>query len=236
MKMIIFFLVLFGANVIQAITGFAGTLLAMPVSMQLIGVLEAKVILNIMAFVSCLWITVENRKYIKYKILGKIILLMGVGMIAGIWIFDKISLDFLLPCYGVFILAIALKKLLIPKETAVPDWLLTLSLLAAGILHGMVVSGGALLVVYASSVIKDKDEFRATVAPVWVILNLFLMLSDEIHGYMTAEIFKMTGLGIVPLFLAIYIGNKIQKKINPSVFLKLTYVLLAVSGISVLVP
>lgn len=52
MKMIIFFLVLFGANVIQAITGFAGTLLAMPVSMQLIGVLEAKVILNIMAFVS----------------------------------------------------------------------------------------------------------------------------------------------------------------------------------------
>ena len=69
-----------------------------------------------------------------------------------------------------------------------------------------------------------------------MILNLFLMLSDEIHGYMTAEIFKMTGLGIVPLFLAIYIGNKIQKKINSVSFLKLTYVLLAVSGISVLVP
>ena len=117
-----------------------------------------------------------------------------------------------------------------------PGWLLTGSLLAAGILHGMFVSGGALLVVYASAVIKDKDQFRATVAPVWVILNLFLMISDELHGSMTAEVLKITGLGIIPLFLAIYIGNKIQKKINQSVFLKLTYILLAVSGLSVLVP
>ena len=50
MKTILFFIILFAANVIQAVTGFAGTLLAMPVSIQLIGVLEAKVILNIMAF------------------------------------------------------------------------------------------------------------------------------------------------------------------------------------------
>ena len=35
---ILFFLILFGANLIQAITGFAGTLLAMPPSMQLLGV------------------------------------------------------------------------------------------------------------------------------------------------------------------------------------------------------
>ena len=62
------------------------------------------------------------------------------------------------------------------------------------------------------------------------------MISDELHGSMTAEVLKITGLGIIPLFLAIYIGNKIQKKINQSVFLKLTYILLAVSGLSVLVP
>lgn len=74
MKTILFFIILFAANVIQAVTGFAGTLLAMPVSIQLIGVLEAKVILNIMAFASCLWITVQNRRYIQYKIFGKIIL------------------------------------------------------------------------------------------------------------------------------------------------------------------
>ena len=141
MKTVLFFIILFAANVIQAVTGFAGTLLAMPVSIQLIGVLEAKVILNIMAFASCLWITVQNRRYIQYKILGKIILWMGIGMIAGVWIFDRVSLDFLLTFYGVFILMIALKKLLLPGEFPLPGWLLTVSLLAAGIIHGMFVSG-----------------------------------------------------------------------------------------------
>ena len=41
-------------------------------------------------------------------------------------------------------------------------------LLAAGMIHGMFVSGGALLVVYATLVLKDKEEFRATVALIWV--------------------------------------------------------------------
>lgn len=41
------------------------------------------------------------------------------------------------------------------------------------IIHGMFVSGGALLVIYATQVLKEKEEFRATVAPVWVVLNFF---------------------------------------------------------------
>ena len=52
---------------------------------------------------------------------------------------------------------------------------------------------------------------------------------------LTPDVLALTGLGMIPLFLAIYIGNKIQKKINQTVFLKTTYILLAVSGISVLV-
>lgn len=66
-------------------------------------------------------------------------------------------------------------------------------------------------------------------------IELILMISDESHGYMTPDVLALTGLGMIPLFLAIYIGNKIQKKINQTVFLKTTYILLAVSGISVLV-
>ena len=65
MRNMIFLLVLFVANVVQAVTGFAGTLLAMPPAMMLIGVHEAKVILNIMAFLSCLILAVKNYKNIQ---------------------------------------------------------------------------------------------------------------------------------------------------------------------------
>ncbi len=93
MRNILFLIILFTANVIQAITGFAGTLLAMPLSMMLIGVHEAKVILNIMAVLSCLNTASKSRKHIQPKILFNIIAWMAVGMVFGIWIFEHLSLN-----------------------------------------------------------------------------------------------------------------------------------------------
>lgn len=235
MRNMIFLLVLFVANVVQAVTGFAGTLLVMPSAMMLIGVHEAKVILNIMAFLSCLILAVKNYRNIQWKILFNIIVYMAIGMFAGIWLFECLSFSLLLPAYGVMILLIALKKMFVKKEIKMTGFILNGILLAAGVIHGMFVSGGALLVVYASAVLKDKENFRATVASVWVVLNTGLMISDILQGYMTSEVMKMTGISILPLFLAIYVGNKIHEKIDQKLFMKITYILLFASGVSILV-
>ena len=234
MRNILFLIILFTANVIQAITGFAGTLLAMPLSMMLIGVHEAKVILNIMAVLSCLILASKSRKHIQPKILLNIIAWMAVGMVFGIWIFEHLSLNILLPFYAIMIILIALKKLLIKNEIKMSKWMLNGVLLAAGIIHGMFVAGGALLVVYASTVFKNKENFRATVAAVWVVLNTGLMISDFVQGYMTPGVIKMAGISILPLLLAIYVGNKIHERIDQKVFMKITYALLLASGISIL--
>ena len=234
MRNILFLIILFTANVIQAITGFAGTLLAMPLSMMLIGVHEAKVILNIMAVLSCLILASKSRKHIQPKILLNIIAWMAVGMVVGIWIFEHLSLNILLPFYAIMIILIALKKLLIKNEIKMSKWMLNGVLLAAGIIHGMFVAGGALLVVYASTVLKNKENFRATVAAVWVVLNTGLMISDFVQGYMTPGVIKMAGISILPLLLAIYVGNKIHERIDQKVFMKITYALLLASGISIL--
>lgn len=235
MRNMIFLFVLFVANVVQAVTGFAGTLLAMPPAMMLIGVHEAKVILNIMAFLSCLILAVKSYKKIQWNILFHMIGYMAVGMLAGIWLFEYLSLQILLPAYGVMIVLIVLKKMLIKKEIRMTGWMLNSILLAAGIIHGMFVSGGALLVVYATAVLKEKESFRATVASVWVVLNTGLMISDISQGYMTSSVMKMTGISIIPLFLAIYVGNKIHEKIDQKSFMRITYILLLASGISILV-
>ena len=234
MRNILFLIILFTANVIQAITGFAGTLLAMPLSMMLIGVHEAKVILNIMAVLTCLILASKSRKHIQPKILLNIIAWMAVGMVFGIWIFEHLSLNILLPFYAIMIILIALKKLLIKNEIKMSKWMLNGVLLAAGIIHGMFVAGGALLVVYASTVLKNKENFRATVAAVWVVLNTGLMISDFVQGYMTPGVIKMAGISILPLLLAIYVGNKIHERIDQKVFMKITYALLLASGISIL--
>ena len=43
--------------------------------------------------------------------------------------------------------------------------------------------------IYATQVLKEKEEFRATVAPVWVVLNFFLMVTQFRSGLVgTADI------------------------------------------------
>jgi len=76
--------------------------------------------------------------------------------------------------YAVIIILIALKNILLKKDFELGKLLSIVILIMAGVIHGMFVSGGSLLVIYAVYTFKDKNIFRATLAPVWVILNTFL--------------------------------------------------------------
>ena len=236
MKELLFLIVLFVSNIIQAITGFAGTVLAMPPSVYLLGLDHAKVILNAMAWFSGLMIAVTGYRHINWKELIKMSGFMLVGMAVGVQICRIVeSEDILLTVYGVVIIAVALKNLCIHSEKKLPAAVLWIVLFLAGIIHGMFVSGGALLVIYATQVLKDKEEFRVTVAPVWVVLNSCLMFTQIRGGVIGQADVRLILMSIVPLLAAIWIGKKLVKKVSQKVFLNLTYVLLLISGVSLIV-
>lgn len=234
MSNVIFLCVLFIANVIQAITGFAGTVLAMPPAMSLIGIDDAKVVLSAMALLSGGLIAIQNYKHIDFKELAKMTIMMFVGMLVGMKIYDFLPADTLLFIYGVIVIAIGIKNLVIKKELTFNKIVGIVILLLSGIIHGMFVSGGTLLVIYAVQVLKDKNVFRATIAPIWLILNIYLLANYNMNGLITSSNVKLILVSIIPLFVAIWLGNKLQKRINQQLFLKIAYVLLIVSGLSIL--
>lgn len=230
---VLFLIVLFLANVIQAITGFAGTVLAMPFSMLLLGTDTAKVVLNLTTLLACLWLGVQHRAHIRWRILGEMVGLMAVGMVAGIALYAALPVAPLRRAYGLFIIVIALKNLLRSNRTDPPRWLLVVIALAAGVIHGMFISGGALLVVYATATLKDKNEFRATMACVWVALNALMAVEQAASGVMTPHTLMLSAVAIPPLIVAIVIGNRLQKRVSQHAFLTLTYILLVISGASI---
>lgn len=230
----LFLVVLFVSNAIQAITGFAGTVLAMPASILLIGTDEARLVLNMMALLSCLWLGIQYRRHIRWCELGTMIAFMAVGMVVGIAMYSLLPLAPLQKAYGLFIIAIAVKNLFRPSTSMPRHGTLIAILIGAGIVHGLFVSGGSLLVVYAAAVLKDKDEFRATVACVWVALNSVMGVQQIAAGAWTTHTAMLTLISIPPLIAAVFIGNALQKRISQTAFLKLTYVLLIVSGASIL--
>ena len=234
MNTFIFEVVLFLSNTVQTITGFAGTLLAMPFSIRLVGIQEAKAVLNLFALVACAAITMQNRSSINIKVLGRMVSGMLLGMLLGLFLFQRLPLPLLLTIYAWFIIAVACKKLMVKQQLALPEWGMTAVLFAAGIIHGMFLSGGALLVLYAAEKLPQKDEFRATLAPVWVILNSILIVPHFQAGYYTVQTIWTAVFSLLPLAASIWVGNLLYRHIRQEQFLKLTYVLLLVSGVSLL--
>lgn len=230
MNEILFLIIVFLTNIIQVITGFAGTMLAMPVSMLLIGVDEAKAILNILGLLASIWIVTKNFRYINKKEFLKITGIMLVGIFIGIKIFDILRTDSLLQIYAIVIIAIALKSMFVIQKFKLPEVVMLLIIVLAGIIHGMFISGGSLLVIYAAKKFDNKSEFRATLSAVWVVLNLYLILIHINQGLMNTEVFTLTLYSVLPLIGGIVLGNMIHKKLDQQTFLNITYVLLLVSG------
>ena len=193
----IFLIIVLITNAIQAITGFAGTLLAMPPAILLIGVDNAKVILNFIAFLTCLFIVLGNRKKVKWRILAKILVLMAVGMAAGIWIFRQVHLDILLYLYGGLIMVTAVRKL---RN-----------------------SGGKELVPVVQAVIL--------LAAVWVVLNAVLLCSQAMEHMFTPELTGFAVIACIPALAGVAVGNRLHQRIGKKAFLRVTYILLFISGV-----
>lgn len=222
--------VIFGANVIQALTGFAGTLLTLPPCILLFGPDLAKALANVAGWLLCAAVAWQNRRYLNRRALAHILLYMFAGMAAGVWLYDRVDAAWLIPFYGALLIAVALKNLCIHTEKQLPRAVLTVILLAAGVIHGLFVSGGALLVVYLAAVFRDKHAFRANAAAVWTVLNPFLMASDWAHGIYTGDFFFLAAFAAIPLIAAVWLGNRIHERIPQSLFRRLTYVLILLSG------
>ncbi len=227
----LFLIIVLVTNIIQAITGFAGTLLAMPASIMLVGADDAKIMLNLVTLATCVILAVRNRQYIQWKILIRILVFMGIGMAVGVWLFDLIELDLLLNLYGAMILVIAIMNLAGKQIKHIALWAGLIVLLVSGIIHGMFLSGGGLLVVYATIVLQDKNEFRATISSVWVVLNSILLIQQFASGQITRDNGLFALVACIPALVGVFIGNKLHDRMSGQAFMRLTYVLLIVSGV-----
>lgn len=232
----LFMLAVFVSNIIQALTGFAGVMLSIPPTILLYGPDMAKAVINVICWLVCALLMVQNRQYINRKELMRIVVFMLLGMVIGIHLYNIVDSKILVPVYGLIIVGVALKNLLMKQsDSSLPNWVAIPVLLGAGVIHGMFASGGALLVVYLVATFRDKNSFRANVASVWTVLNLVLMFTDYEKGLYNTEFFELLGLGIIPLVIAIYLGNKIHSMINQKMFNRLTYGLLLAAGSMILV-
>lgn len=237
MNYIIFYIVILVANIIQGITGFAGTILAMPPSLMVVGYPVAKPILNVLGILAGLYVFILNYKDVNWKELKKISLIMSIGIFGGFYLKklfvgrDK-SLFFLL---GVFVIVIAIQGFIkiyskSDQQKQMNPIKSLILILSAGIIHGMFLSGGPLLIGYLSKQIEEKQAFRATISTTWILLNSMILMNDLYEGVWNPQLLKVQLISIPFLIIGIIIGTKLYVVMSQKLFMKITYSLLMISG------
>ncbi len=250
-KELLFFVVVFVSNVIQCITGFAGTVLAMPFSIMLVGYDTAKPILNLLGIVVSAGVVFINRTALNKKEFLRIIGIMLVGMCGGFLVTRVFTLNpavlykllglivigfMCLGCYHSFSKKYREKQERAARENQKKPGVWSLAVLViAGIVHGMFSCGGPLMVVYASEHLKGRDEFRVTVSATWCVLNSIILFSDVRAGCFNSRTLLLTAVSIGILFAALFVGNLIFRHMNKRWFMIITYVLMGISGVSLLI-
>ncbi len=230
----LFGIVVFLTNIIQAITGFAGTVLAMPFSIQLVGKPFAKPVLNAIALLVCIIVVIRNFKKIDWKCLLEIVLFMGIGMVAGYFLEKYLYSKWFLKIYGIIIVFVAIYYFFVDEPIKLPRPVGWVIMFLSGAIHMIFVSGGPLVIIAAKNRIKDKDSFRATLSMVWVILNSAILVTDAVGGNFSLDQLYMLLILIPTVILSIFIGKLALKKMSNNVFMKLTCALLFISGFTLI--
>lgn len=228
--------IVLAAFTVQSVTGFGGALLAMPVAILLVGIEDARVVLSAISGLTGMLVAIANRRYISIKKLFRIIAVMAVGIGLGLWLDAYGERRRLMLLYGALIIGIALMNLFWKKRARrLPQPAQLFVLLLAGVMHGLFVSGGAFLMIYAQQAFADKNEFRATSCAVWGIVNLFMLLFYWKSGALSAGSLRLTAVCAAAALLSVWLAEKLQKKLDQERFLFVTNLLLLCTGALMLI-
>ena len=245
MNLVCFYLVIFLSNIIHGITGFAGTILAMPFGLMLVGYATAKPVLNVLGLLSGIYVFVGFHDSVNWKELKKIVVVMAAGILIRGMLAGREQM--LYRILGIFVILLSIqglaKQLQIPgstqrqKDVLIQTHdtpLLYLLLAAAGIIHGIFVSGGPLLIGYLTRKVRDKVSFRATISTIWIFLNSLILFDDIRAGLWDLHLVSIQLLSVPFMLAGMFIGGKLYAIMSQKLFMVITYILLLISGASLL--
>lgn len=164
---------------------------------------------------------------------------IGAGTLVGI-AFDRYR-DARAPMalYGVFVLWVAFDRARATLgrtvvEARAPAWRTTVEMFLGGVIFGLFGSGGPMIVAALAPEAPDHATFRATLAPLWIALNLCLVARYASAHQITATSLTVT-LALLPAALVGgAIGDQLHRRIPARAMGLAVAALLAASGVAFL--
>ncbi|MDG5790026.1 sulfite exporter TauE/SafE family protein [Evansella sp. AB-P1] len=229
-----FLCIILVATVLQTSTGFGFSIMATPLLLTLFLPQEAiqiNIILSLFISILFIWKISTDIDFILLKrfIIGSI-----VGVPFGILIFISININTFK--IGVSVLLLLLTFMLSVnfrvKPTPIRD-------LIVGGLSGLLTTSigmpGPPLLLYFTGTNTEKGKLRATTLAFYLFIYFISLISQIIFTGTNKLIWESSLYAIPIVFLGLFIGQIIFKRLNQEIFKIFTYILLSFTGIYLLI-
>jgi uncharacterized membrane protein YfcA len=230
------FIVQFMAFIIKGLVGFGSPLLSNPLMAMK---LDNKVITPANLLLDTpinAWIVWKNRKVFSVKKTAPIVILIMLGVIPGT-LFLKIGTPWIIKVLlGVFIIGLGIEMVTRNRSgTIKPNVALKIIIsIASGFMAGLF-GINMLFLTYFERIAIDRNEFRSNVCFVFLVENIFRFIVYAATGVFQPVVFQIFAISVPAAVLGVFVGSKIDKKLDEKMVNQLVIATFILGGISILI-
>lgn len=234
--MIFVFIIQFSACIIKGLVGFGNPLFSNPLlAMRLNNNVITPTNLPVDWILNA-YLVVNNRKSFKWKTTIPIAVLLMLGVVPGTF-FLKITSPWILKALlGLFIIGLGIemwtRKIKDNRKTN------PISIVAVSIISGFMAGLfgiNMIILAYFERTAKDRNEFRSNVCFVFLLENTFRFIMYIIMGIFSVYTVKLSLISLPAALLGLFVGGKIDSKLNENTIKKLIIIVFILGGLSILI-
>ena len=222
------------SHVVGGVTAFGSSLLAVAALVALGGTEHLGMSVAVLAVCGLLqagMIVWRSHRAIDHRALGLILVCALAGLPVGHVLSASLDGAGVRLVLGALLITGGLLPLVASSSWSAPIWLRVPLLVLAGIVHGSFASGGTVLIPYMRLTIPRKDIFRATLAMVWVTLNLGLLGLAMYRGTLPVKEPLFLGLACLGVVLATRLGQSVADCVDEIWFARIVSGAMVVTGV-----
>lgn len=222
---------------VEAVAGFGGTVVAVSLGATYASIAHVLAVFLPLNLALSTYLAVRHRGAVQGRLLAtRIVPSMLIGLAAGTALALAVDAERAKLGFAALVVGLALRELVrLARPTATPPAPLPAAvqatvLVVAGLVHGLYATGGPLVVAVAQRVIAAKAELRATLAVLWISLNLIVLARLVANGDLSAATLTLSAAIAPTLVVALVLGELVHRKVSERGFRWLVALLLLGTG------
>ncbi len=218
----------------QRVTGFGFGILMMTLLPVLApSYAEATALSGLLAIFTALVPAIQSRKSLNWKKLLPILLIFLVTSWLGVLLLARLDSSLMKHVVGGVLIAVSLwffitgGRIRLAPTLPVQAGMGTLS----GLMGGLFAMQGPPAVIYFLAVSDTKEEYIALTQWYFLIGNIFMAFFRAGSGFITPAVLKLWCVAIPGVFLGLFLGAKVYKKIRAEELRRVIYAFLLIAGL-----